>query len=306
MVLFRKRCPDPFSESKEGRMTLTGCSAIISGASQGLGRAIAAHFVRAGASVLLVARDREVLGQAERDLAGQAVRPGQVVVGYAGDVSRPEVCQAVVSRALAVLPGLTALVNNAGVYGPKGPVEENDWGEWVRAVEINLFGTVLMCRAALPHLRSRRYGKIINLSGGGATAPLPRLSAYAASKAAVVRFTETLAEEVRGEHIDVNAVAPGALNTRLLDEVLAAGPEKVGRAFYERSLRQKAEGGTALDRGAELAAFLASAASDGITGRLLSAVWDDWACLPARRQQLVDSDIFTLRRIVPRDRGQQW
>jgi NAD(P)-dependent dehydrogenase (short-subunit alcohol dehydrogenase family) len=151
-------------------------------------------------------------------------------------------------------------------------------------------------------MRQQRYGKIIALSGGGATQPLPRLSAYAASKAALVRFTETLAEEVRGSGIDVNAVAPGALNTRLLDQVLAAGPERVGAPFFERMLRQKSDGGTPLHVGAELVAFLASADSDGITGRLLSAVWDDWRGLPAIRERLQASDVFTLRRILPTDR----
>ena len=113
-------------------------------------------------------------------------------------------------------------MNNAGVYGPKGPIEEIDWSEWVQAIQINLFGTVLMCRTIIPHFRSRGYGKIINLSGGGATNALPRLSAYAASKAAVVRMTDTLAEELKDANVDVNAIAPGALNTRLLDEVLEA------------------------------------------------------------------------------------
>jgi 3-oxoacyl-[acyl-carrier protein] reductase len=187
-----------------------------------------------------------------------------------------------------------------------GPVEDNDWEAWAEAVRVNLFGTVLMCRAVVPHLRGQNYGKIINLSGGGATAPLPRMSAYAASKAAVVRFTETLAEEVRDAHIDVNAIAPGALNTRLLDQVLAAGPEAVGRAFYEKSLKQRDDGGVPPEKGAALAAFLASAHSDGITGRLLSAVWDDWEALPGRQQRLARSDIYTLRRIVPEDRGEKW
>ncbi len=158
----------------------------------------------------------------------------------------------------------------------------------------------------LPGFRRRGWGKIVNLSGGGATAPLPRLSAYAASKAAVVRFTETLSEELRGTHIDVNTVAPGALNTRLLDEVIAAGPDKVGKTFYERSLRQKADGGAPLEKGAALCAFLLSAESDGITGRLLSAVWDPWSDLPGRRAELDESDIYTLRRIVPKDRGRDW
>ena len=97
-------------------------------------------------------------------------------------------------------------------------------------MEINIYGSVLPCRAVLPHFKQQRYGKIVQLSGGGATNPLPRISAYAASKAAVVRFAETLALEVQDDGIDVNAIAPGALNTRMLDEVLAAGPEPSARS----------------------------------------------------------------------------
>jgi NAD(P)-dependent dehydrogenase (short-subunit alcohol dehydrogenase family) len=287
-------------------MNLAGRSAVITGANQGLGRAMATHFVRAGASVLLVARGTELLRQTKRDLTALATQPGQRVHTLPGDVSRPESCAAIVRHAREVLPGLTILVNNAGIYGPMGRLEEADWGAWVEAIQVNLFGTVLMCRAVIPHFRERGYGKIINLSGGGATAPLPRISAYAAAKAAVVRLTETLAVELRDARVDVNAIAPGALNTRLLDEVLAAGPEKVGEDFYERSLKQRADGGAPLDKGAALAVFLASAASDGISGRLLSAVWDDWAHLPERREQLANSDVYTLRRIVPEERGLKW
>ena len=175
-----------------------------------------------------------------------------------------------------------------------------------QAIEINLYGSILMCRALLPHFKAHRYGKIVQLSGGGATNPLPRLSAYAASKAAIVRFAETLAEEVRADRIDVNAMAPGALNTRLLDEVLAAGPDQVGPAFYQRMVQQKAEGGTPLQKGADLAVFLASAASDGLTGKLISAVWDPWATLPEHLEDLRQTEVYTLRRIVPTDRGLTW
>jgi 3-oxoacyl-[acyl-carrier protein] reductase len=222
------------------------------------------------------------------------------------DVSSPAEVDALYAEATRELGELDGLVNNAGVYGPKGAIEDVDWAEWARAIQINLSGTVLPCRAVLPAFRRRGAGKIVNLSGGGATAPMPRLSAYAASKAAVVRFTETLAEELRGVGVDVNAVAPGALNTRMLDEVLAAGPDKVGQGFYERALKQKAGGGAPPEKGAALCAFLLSAESDGITGRLLSAVWDPWADLPARREELAKSDIYTLRRIVPKDRGEDW
>jgi NAD(P)-dependent dehydrogenase (short-subunit alcohol dehydrogenase family) len=171
---------------------------------------------------------------------------------------------------------------------------------------VNLFGSVLCARAVLPHFREHGYGKIIQLSGGGATSPLPRLSAYAASKAAVVRFAETLAEELRGTGIDVNAIAPGALNTRLLQEVLDAGPEHVGASFYERALEQRASGGTPLEQAARLAVFLGSEASDGITGKLISAPWDPWEELPAHADDLGSTDVYTLRRIVPADRDLSW
>jgi len=283
-------------------MDLAGRSAIITGANQGLGKAIARHFVQAGAHVLLVARTDDLLRQTEEELKSLAQLPKQVVTHMRGDVRCANDCTAIVERALRVLPGLTVLVNNAGMYGPMGRIEEVDWQAWTDTITVNLFGTVLMCRAAIPHFRTQSYGKIINLSGGGATSPLPRITAYAASKTAVVRLTECFAEELRDARVDVNAIAPGALNTRMLEEVLAAGPEKVGREFYERSLRQKDTGGVPLDKGAALAVFLASAQSDGITGRLLSAAWDDWASLPDWRDRLGQSDIFTLRRIVPEDR----
>jgi NAD(P)-dependent dehydrogenase (short-subunit alcohol dehydrogenase family) len=276
---------------------------LVTGASRGLGQVVASTLLSHGAHLLLAARDPQPLAELVRRLGADRALPGQHIVGVVADVSRPAQVKRLFARVERTFQRLDVLVCNAGVYGPMGLIEEVDWDEWVQAIEINLLGTVLCCRAALPLMRRQKSGKIITLSGGGATQPLPRISAYAASKAAVVRFTETLAEEVRDAGVDVNAVAPGALNTRLLDLVLEAGPERVGDSFFQRARRQKAEGGTPLDRGADLIAFLASSDSDGITGRLLSAVWDDWQGLPAKREQLATSDVYTLRRIVPADRG---
>lgn len=281
---------------------LAGRSAIITGANRGLGRTIAEHYVDAGADVLITARDADLLEEVRAELRDRAGGK-QRVVALAADVSSEDACDAVVAEARSAFGGLTILVNNAGVYGPKGTIEEVDWVEWVRAIEINLFGTVLMTRSVLPVLREAGYGKVVNLSGGGATAPLPRLSAYAASKAAVVRLTETFAHELAGAHVDVNAMAPGALNTRLLDEVLEAGPEKVGGDFYAKALKQRDSGGAPPEKGAALAVWLASAASDGISGRLLSALWDDYPRLPEQRDELSAGDVYTLRRIVPEDRA---
>ena len=171
---------------------------------------------------------------------------------------------------------LDIVVNNAGVYGPMGSIETIDWDEWVQAIAINLNGLVYCCRKAVEAFKPQRYGKIINLSGGGATNPLPGISAYAASKAAVVRFTETLALEVKEFGIDVNAVAPGALATRLTDQLIAAGPDRVGASLHERMTKLQKEGGTPLSVGASLCVYLASAESDGVTGRLIAAQWDPW------------------------------
>jgi NAD(P)-dependent dehydrogenase (short-subunit alcohol dehydrogenase family) len=285
--------------------SLKGRAAIITGGSQGLGLAIARAYCRAGASVLLCARDGEALAAAASELKLTA-SSGQVIATEVADVSLEADVKRLTATAFRVFPQVHILVNNAGVYGPKGLIEQVDWNAWVKAIEINLFGSVLLCRALLPHFKQHQYGKIVQLSGGGATNPLPRISAYAASKAAIVRFMETVAEEVRDDSIDVNAIAPGSLNTRLLDEVLAEGPESVGREFYDRMLRQKENGGAPLEKGAELAVFLASAASDGISGKLLSAVWDPWPSLPDRLADLRKTDAYTLRRIVPKDRGLDW
>lgn len=278
-------------------MRLEGRNAIVTGASQGLGLEIARAFVREGANVLVCARDRERIESVAGELRGAVVQ--------CADVSNENDVRDLVARAESQFGQIHILVNNAGVYGPKGTIDEIDWDEWKRAMEINLYGSVLLCRAVVPHMRKHRYGKIVQLSGGGATNPLPRLSAYAASKAAVVRFAETLAEETRAFGIDVNSIAPGALNTRLLEEVLEAGPEKVGADFYARALKQKESGGAPLDRGAALAVWLASAESDGITGKLLSAIWDPWESLAEHRDEL-RGDVYTLRRIIPKDRGFDW
>ena len=284
---------------------LSGRAAIITGASEGLGRAIAMAFVRAGASVLICARDGKRLDDARSELA--AIAPAtQTVDALVADVSSPADVERLATHALRTFPRIHILVNNAGVYGPMGSIESVDWTEWVRAVEINLLGSVLMTRALLPHFKQHRDGRIIQLSGGGATNPLPRISAYAASKAAVVRFAESLALEVEDFGIAVNAIAPGSLNTGMMDELMAAGPDAVGTAFYDRMKKVAADGGTPLERGAALAVFLASPESAGITGRLLSAVWDPWPDLPARRDALKGTDVYTLRRIVPGDRGLQW
>jgi NAD(P)-dependent dehydrogenase (short-subunit alcohol dehydrogenase family) len=282
---------------------LAGKKVVITGASQGLGQNTAALFAKEGADLLICARSASHLETARQAISAEA---RATVFAKASDISLEDDVRRLVDSAAEQLGGVDVLICNAGIYGPKGSIEDLDWADWVQAINVNLLGTVLCCRLFLPLLRASPHGKIILISGGGATKPLPFLSAYAASKAAVVRFGETLAEEVRSTGIDVNSVAPGALNTRMLQEIIDAGPERVGKEFYQASLKQRDSGGTPLEKGAGLCLYLASDESNGITGKLISAVWDPWKEFQSHREALLKTDVFTLRRIVPSERGLAW
>ena len=285
-------------------MNLAGRTAIITGASQGLGLAIAEHFLTEGANVVLCARNADELEAQRKRLA--SAHGTDRVWAMPADVSNRSDVDALFDAAQSRYGRLSILVSNAGIYGPMGSIDTVDWDEWVQAIAINLTGNVYCARRAFAAFKPQRYGKILMLSGGGATNPLPGISAYAASKAAIVRFTETLALEAREWNIDVNAIAPGALMTRLTDQLISAGPDRVGAALHARMIKLKQEGGTPLSVGAKLCTYLASAESDGLTGRLISAPWDPWPFSPEQRQEIAESDIYALRRIVPKDRGKTW
>jgi predicted dehydrogenase len=152
-------------------------------------------------------------------------------------------------------------------------------------------------------MRESGGGSIINISGGGATSPRENFSSYATSKAAIVRFSETLAMETRGDGIRVNCIAPGAMKTSMLEEVIKKGNKVAGEKEYEIARKIIVEGGASMERVAELALFLASDESNGITGKLISAVWDNWKQWPEHLKELNESDVYTIRRIAGRDRG---
>jgi NAD(P)-dependent dehydrogenase (short-subunit alcohol dehydrogenase family) len=284
-------------------MKLANVNALITGGSQGLGKAIAEEFLREGANVFICARGEKELSIARDELVKNF--PMRKVFAKPCDVADEAQVRSLTSHVLREFGSLQALVLNAGIYGPMGATETVDLGEWRRALEINLFGVLLPCREFIPHFKKSGGGKIVVISGGGATNPLPNISSYAASKAAVVRLAETLAEELKPFHVDVNAIAPGALKTRFVEQVLAAGPEKVGADFFAKNKKWSEEGAVPLELGARLAAYLASAESDGITGKLISAQWDPWEKLQEFKSDLA-GDIYTLRRIVPKDRGKKW
>ena len=278
---------------------------IITGASKGLGYEIAKNFLKFGSNIVICSRNLNEIKSVYYKLK-KIKNKYQKILYFVTDVSSYDQVYKLINFTLRKFKKIDILINNAGIYGPKGMIEKISWDDWLKAIEINLFGSVHCCRAVIPHFKKRNTGKIIQLSGGGATAPLPMISAYAVSKAAIVRFIENTSKELKNYNIDLNAVAPGPLNTSMLEEILKAGPKKVGKEFYEKSLKQKKTGGTPFNEVCQLILFLASKHSNGISGKLISALWDDWKNWKYYKNILQDSDVYTLRRIAGRERGFEW
>lgn len=277
--------------------------ALITGASHGLGEVLVSRFWQAGYSLCLVARSRADL---ERVMLSLPYKRDQVCDRLVCDLANHEAVETLTKHLKADLLELDVLVNNAAIHGPIGPVWENDITAWRHAIEVNLLAPVALCRAVVPLMQKLGGGSIINLSGGGATGPRPNFTAYASAKTALVRFSETLAEETHDMGIRVNCIAPGAMKTGLLGEVLDQGEKVAGAREFSIASKVFADGGASMDRVADLALFLASDASKGVTGKLISAVWDRWEDWPGHIEDLNNSDVYTLRRITGRDRGMPW
>ena len=282
---------------------LEGKNVLITGASRGLGAALAQAFWAEGAHLILVARSAEKM----KDLvASLGPRPGQKVLTVQVDLKSPESSVQIFAETKNNFGRLDVLVNNAGTQGPIGPCWENDWEAWKETLLVDLLAPVALCRLFIPWMGGQRRGKIINLSGGGAAGLRPRFTAYATAKTGLVRFSEILAAETKSLGIDVNCVAPGAMVTSLLTDIVEAGPERAGSKEYEQALKILQGKEDQRQRAVSLCLFLASSASDGITGKLISAVWDPWDSLPDHLEDLGETDIYTLRRILPPDRRLGW
>ncbi len=283
-------------------MILKDKISIITGGSSGIGKAIAKAFAAEGSHLVLVSNIESELESAKREIkVSYPVRVETLLI----DVTKPEDVANMVKFTIAEFDTIDILVNCAGIYGPIGLITDNDTAEWLKAININLNGTFLCMQAVLPTMMKQKKGKIVNMGGGGGASPLPRFSAYGTSKAGVIRLTETIANEVKEYNIDINAIAPGAVNTRFLDQALAAG-ESAGKDFLATSIKQKNEGGVPPEKVAELALFLVSSESDGLSGRLISLLWDNWRDSPRHLEEIMSSDVYTLRRIIPSERGYQW
>lgn len=255
---------------------LDGKVAIITGASRGLGFATSQTFYNEGASVVMASRNVHNLAKSAVKIDPDCQFRTDRLLAVQCNVQAGFAVQHMVERVIQQYGRIDILVCNAGVYGPIGLTDEVSWHEWADAINTNVIGTFHCCAAVIPYMRTQKYGKIVTLSGGGATTALPRYSAYSASKTAVVRLTETLSEELTSSCVYINAVAPGALNTDMFDEALEAGEENNGPYNWARLQAQQKSGGNSIQNAANLILHLSTPETDGVTGCLFSAVWDNW------------------------------
>ena len=265
-------------------MQLKNKVCLIAGASGAIGSAVAKRFQEEGA--------RLVVGY----LSHKPLLDDATVLRFALNVRDWSAVQKCVEDVERRFGRVDVLVNCTGVLGPIGPVSGAQAEAWVEAVETNLVGSFYLTRAVLPLMLEQHSGKIIHFSGGGAAYARPFFTAYGASKAALVRFTESLAHELCGTNIDVNIIAPGPVNSRMWDQMRAAG-NAGGQRTREEIRKMEESGGVSPDRAAALAVFLASERSKGLTGRLISAVYDPWEELEQRIPAIMNSEAGTLRRV---------
>lgn len=278
-------------------------TAVITGGSRGIGKEVAKKLLQEGFRVIILGREEKILKEAKLELE----RYGETDF-LSVDVSNHKQVKKAVKEIVTQFLYIDVLINVAGVHGSIGFLPDVKIEEWQEAIKVNLFGTVNMIHTVLPEMIKEKHGKIINFSGGGASSPRPFFSAYAASKSGIVNFTENIASELADKrfNIDINVVAPGAINTRLLDEIIEVGPGCVGKEEYKKIVTQKKTGGNSLNNITELCLFLASEGSDGISGKFFSAIWDNQHNILKYKKEIMSSDIYNLRRIKPKERGYEW
>jgi NAD(P)-dependent dehydrogenase (short-subunit alcohol dehydrogenase family) len=268
---------------------------LVTGSSTGIGRALVQR---------LVSEDHNVWGLARSDQSGFAAGRNGTFNSSRCDVANWAEIELAVQQVAAKWEHIDGLVCCAGSHGEVGPAVEADPARWSATIRANLDGTFNSIRASYSLLsRAPRRAKIVCFAGGGATKARPNFSGYGVAKTGIVRLVETIAAEEIQAPLDINAVAPGAIATRLTDEIIGLGPDIAGQAEFDSALKQKAGGGASLEHALDLVEWLLSPKSDGITGKLLSAPWDPWKGLAEQTANLTRSDVYTLRRILPEDRG---
>lgn len=264
---------------------------VITGASSGIGAALTHALSADGHHLYVCARRASGLAEITKD--------GTVAMWRTCDVSQERDVAEFVEWVAEHTRHVNALINCAAVVEPIGPVLETNSQQWLNTITINLFGTYLMVKFVVPLMEKAERPRIIAFSGGGAFNAFPNYSAYAVSKAAVVRLTENLAIELAPFGIKVNAVAPGFVATPIHEDTMRAGPDKAGEEYFQYTKRLLREGAVPMEVPVACVRFLLSEQAGDLTGKTISASFDPWGThvFQERIAEINQSDLYTLRRI---------
>lgn len=278
---------------------------FVSGGTSGLGLCCVENFLAKGFNVAFCARTSADVKSTLDRLKSLRLSKSKVL-GFTADVSDLEQVNFIKKKLEADNFYVDILICNAGVIGAIEKFDRQNQSEWRKSFEVNMFGTSNLVFSFLPSMLQEGWGRILHLSGGGATAPIEGMSSYAASKAASVRFIETLAREYLDSGVTLNSISPGFMKTRLLSQMIQAGSDRIGESLYIKSLQKLRDNYDSYLKPMKLIEFLIQDKAGLITGKLISAEWDNWESWVAHSEELMSSDLYTLRRITGRDRGVVW
>lgn len=263
---------------------------LITGAGSGIGEELAKSLADDGHKVIICGRTKAKLKK--------VALTNKNISFFKCDVSKENDIKKFVKQVKKNFNYIDVLVNNAAVFGPIGRFDLTDSKKWRETIDINLFSVYLVSKYFLPLLLSSKTKKIVNIAGGGAFSAFPNYSAYAVTKAGVVRFSENLAEELKDLGVTVNCVSPGFVNTDLHKATLFAG-EKLAGKQYQITKEKMTKGAIPIDVPIKCIKFLISENSNGLTGKSISASFDKWdnPLFKDLISEINDSDLYTQKRI---------
>jgi short-subunit dehydrogenase len=265
---------------------------LLTGASSGIGKELVKNFSKKDFNLIVCSRSRSELKKLKK--IKENIKYFKCDVSSESDVLKLK------KFASKYFKKIDVIINAAGIYGEIGRFDKLNFTNWKKAIEVNFFGTVLICKYFIDLLLKSKVKKIINFSGGGAFNAFPNFSAYACSKAAVVRFTENLAEEFKNYGVVANCVAPGFNLTPMQNDVLKAGKAKAGKRFYyfiKNKIKNKKS--YQILTPINCINFLIKNKLKKISGRTISANFDNWDNKNFKKiiNDKKNSELFFLRRM---------
>jgi|TARA_B110001452_G_scaffold249231_1_gene236625 NAD(P)-dependent dehydrogenase (short-subunit alcohol dehydrogenase family) len=275
---------------------------IITGASQGLGLEISKSLLLADYNIAICSKNNRRLIKAYNYLLNFK-KKDQKIFFKSLDISNQKQVASFIKLSILKFGKIYGIVNNAGILGPIGKFEKLDIKKWKKTIDVNLYGSLYTILSLIPHFKKNKKGKIIQLSGSGALSPMQNFTAYSASKAAIVRFADTIALELKDYNIQINSIAAGPINTKILDEIIKTGAKKVGNLYYKNIQKQKENGGLPLVKVTELVSYLLEDESKFINGKIISPKWDNWEKWKKNKKFFKNTEVFTLRRLKGKDRN---